>query len=102
MNGLTINGVQVNTPAAKPYEQIRLSPADVASIEHKTFFAIAPMECKLNLLKHTPEPYKKRVIHLRHKLGAEPGHIYRLNIANPDGKDSTWFYHPDGLTITEC
>ena len=46
MNGLSINGIRVNTPVIRAYEQIRLSPVDVESVEHKTYYTIAPMECK--------------------------------------------------------
>lgn len=105
MNGLSINGIRVNTPVIRAYEQIRLSPVDVESVEHKTYYTIAPMECKPahNPPKHDPKPYQKRVIHLRHKLDAEPGHIYRLNVAAEEGKpEPTWYYGKDGLTITEC
>lgn len=105
MRGLIINGVHVNTPAIKPYDEAKLSPSDVARIEHKTFYTIAPVECKSthNPPKHDPKPYQKRVIHLQHRVDVEPGHIYRLNVAAEDGKpEPTWYYEKDGLSFSEC
>lgn len=81
------------------FPEIRLKSSDILRVDHRTLYTIGHEE---NGVWKYPEPYQKRIIRLRHRIEAEPGHIYRLNVSAEAGKEPTWYYEKDGLSFSEC
>ena len=64
--------------------------SQIASVSERTVYTIA--------VAKPPEPYTKRIVHLKAALDVPGGKTYRLDAES----DTGWFLKPDRKTLIEC